>query len=330
MNLTNLEKGQRVKSYRAMCELLGEEVKTGKSKMLQLDDWGRYFTHRKEGNSFVIEDIKDVPLEKIDRRGGNNVVYSKYIQKLVLDMLSNEKCNGVLFMSCNQLLRQLQMVNEFYSPEDRSALILSKVLKVDKAIVNDFYGYTHRKLKTALEGALSSLENKSLLVWTKKMTVCVEENGRKDYREATQQEIDIIIKCEGEALHELGYKDKQSIVLGNLVGAFRKNVQHRLEELSTILFYYKSYEIITNKPMLEKRLDDLERQGYFKELNRVVIEQTYKTIETKHSNVISKYSNYIGDVSYSNLTEACRGGIEYVDKTKMVANKVLSVNPIDK
>lgn len=32
-----------IKNYKMLCELLEQEVKNGKSKKLQLEDWKRYF-----------------------------------------------------------------------------------------------------------------------------------------------------------------------------------------------------------------------------------------------------------------------------------------------
>ena len=49
MDINNLKKGQVVKNYKEMCLVLQEEIKTGKSKQLQLKDWERYFSYHKEG-----------------------------------------------------------------------------------------------------------------------------------------------------------------------------------------------------------------------------------------------------------------------------------------
>ena len=43
-----------VKNYPEMCELLGEKNKTGKSRILQLKEWERYFEYDKIGNQFLM------------------------------------------------------------------------------------------------------------------------------------------------------------------------------------------------------------------------------------------------------------------------------------
>ena len=48
--------------------LLKQEVKGGKSKQLQLDDFKRYFDFEKAGQKFIITDIYDEPLTKEDKK----------------------------------------------------------------------------------------------------------------------------------------------------------------------------------------------------------------------------------------------------------------------
>jgi uncharacterized protein YqiB (DUF1249 family) len=42
MDLSRLKERMIVKNYKDMCKLLGEEIKTGKSKQYQLKEWKRY------------------------------------------------------------------------------------------------------------------------------------------------------------------------------------------------------------------------------------------------------------------------------------------------
>ena len=41
--------GQTFKNYKILCEYLGESVRTGKSKQLQLKYWKRFFSYKKDG-----------------------------------------------------------------------------------------------------------------------------------------------------------------------------------------------------------------------------------------------------------------------------------------
>ena len=52
-----------IKNYKMLCELLGQEVKSGKSKKYQLEDFARYFEWEKSGQKFIISDIYSLPFE---------------------------------------------------------------------------------------------------------------------------------------------------------------------------------------------------------------------------------------------------------------------------
>ena len=41
--MKQINEGQIFKNYKKLCEYLEEQVRTGKSKQLQLKDWNRYF-----------------------------------------------------------------------------------------------------------------------------------------------------------------------------------------------------------------------------------------------------------------------------------------------
>ena len=66
LNTNELYINQTFKNYKFLCEFLGEPVKSGKSKRLQLEDWKRYFTYEKNGYVFTITGIYNTPIEKID------------------------------------------------------------------------------------------------------------------------------------------------------------------------------------------------------------------------------------------------------------------------
>ena len=82
MKLENIKVGE-VYTYSELCKLLEEKEKTGKSKILQIKEWDRYFSYyhpinqktKKESKKFGITQIFDTPKEKVDNRknnGGHN------------------------------------------------------------------------------------------------------------------------------------------------------------------------------------------------------------------------------------------------------------------
>ena len=87
-----LKVGMVVKNYKALCELLGQPVLSGRSKKYQLEDFKRYFDFDKSGIKFIISDIYDTPLSKEDlRKLGNNSIYVNCIEVILLQYLSEQK-----------------------------------------------------------------------------------------------------------------------------------------------------------------------------------------------------------------------------------------------
>ena len=92
IDTSKLEIGMTVKNYKVLCELLGQDVKDGKSKKYQLEDFARYFDWEKSGQKFIISDIYDTPLTKEDKRKlGNNSIYVKCIEVILLQYLSKQE-----------------------------------------------------------------------------------------------------------------------------------------------------------------------------------------------------------------------------------------------
>lgn len=345
MNIKNISEGMVAKNYKQMCELLGEKVKGGESKRSQLKEWERYFSFHKEGNKLVVDNIYETPLEREDGRVcGNNSLYSKYIQKLILDLLAQEENNGQVFLSCNQLLRKLQMVSCNYAKGKRDIPKLSEILKIDEIIVKDVYEYTHNKLKGALETALKSLVKQCWINYRIKKTVCINTvslvlnelgevkitNGTPDYsikqyyREATLEEEQSILKFESLVLDSLNCKDKQEVMIKGLMEIFRNNVNKHLKEHCNIEFYYDSYEIISHKDTLVERLGRFEKKGAFDDLNKLILEQTYESIEKKHSNAKEKVKNTFGeDCCFDNTRDKTRASEDYVCTSKLLTDKII-------
>lgn len=345
MNIEKLRNSdtREFKNYKIACEFLEESMKTGNSKKSQLKEWERYFKYHKDGNKFVIDEIYCEVKDKEDgRANGNNSIYGKYIQKLILDLLSQDENEGKVFLSCNQLLRKLQMVSVNYSKGRNNIPKLSEILKVDEDIVQDVFEYTHNKLKNALETSLNVLAKQSWIEWHKKKTVCIkrvvpylndlgeirlDEDGMPmfdiitNYREATIEEIQEILKYEGLLLDEMECQDKRELLIKGRLNEFRAKINKKLKENCNIEFYYDSYEIISHKDTLVERLGRFEKTDTFNELNLVILDNTYKSIETKHKNSCKKLStdNTVLEGSVYEL----RADEKYVCTSKSIVDKII-------
>lgn len=314
MNIENLSKGQVIRNYKELCLILGEPIKSGKSKNLQLDDWLRYFEYTRQGNKYIIEKIYKEVLPKEDKReNGNNSKYQEDISILLLDLLS-QSSDGELFLSAGMLLKKLDMVNGNYSSGRKYIDKLSELIEVPEQNIYDFYNYTQSKLRGNLESALNYLRKKSLIIWSKETTVCVrnidieinklndikikEIKNNKAYfnttlihRESTKEEKQLILRCEKEVLDLLGKKDQQEVFLSGQWNYYKANVNKLLLKYGNIEYYYNSYKITYEPSIIIDELDSLIKFTTQKRLNSNIKESITSSAQKRNSKVKNKILN---------------------------------------
>lgn len=310
MNINNVKEGQIFKNYKAICAALGINPKTGKSKQLQLKDWERYFTYSKDGYNFIINEIYDTPMEKVDNRGGaNNVLaHSKKMDDTLTYML-NCQPNGELFMTMNRLLEAMKMINSNYRFGNSNRRKVSNYLDIEEAFVEEFFDITKRTLKSNIESMLNRLESKALIYWHKVKMVCVatgqiqtnelgkakvnyeyvvdeydneqiklstETSEELRYRIATDEEIKLISQIEGEIMDDLKCENKQELVVKNKWEIFRKSVNRILNEKANIIFYYDSYKIIRNEDRLAREANKVDILSLNKDVQNQLLNNAAK------------------------------------------------------
>ena len=64
----NLSIGMIIKNYKIMCKLFNEDVKCGNSKIIQINNWSRFFKWHNDGQKYIIDEIYKIPINKIDNR----------------------------------------------------------------------------------------------------------------------------------------------------------------------------------------------------------------------------------------------------------------------
>jgi hypothetical protein len=292
VNIDNIKVGQIFKNYKAICEVLGVNAKTGKSKQLQLKDWERYFKYSKDGYNFIITEIHEAPTEKVDlRREGNNTLYHAHKMDDTLLYILSKQNDGELFLTINRLLLEMNMVNSNFSFGSRYKEKVSNYLNIEESFIEEFFNSSKRTLKSNIESMLDRLESKSLIYWYKVKTVCVASSHSNineigdvkvdtnitydeydnevitlstkttevlDYRVATDEEIEMILEVEDEVMTELKCKNKQEIVVKGKWDEFMRKTNQLLQDKANILFRYDSYKIIRNKSKINKEAEKVE------------------------------------------------------------------------
>jgi len=298
MNFENIVKlklsiGIAIKNYKEMCSILGEKEKKGKSRLLQIANWERYFKWHKDGQKFIIDEVFEMPIEKIDNRGkteNNKAKYLTNIEKLILNLLvqGGSLGYGKIFLSKSKILKELKMINDNYSFCKLRLPKLSEFMNIDKEVIQEWYDSTSRMLESNLDISLKNLESQSLIFWSKEITIAkaipvAEINKPKvlktkitdqydeeiinydyfatnkvvlQYREGTDNEKRFILYTEKEVLKEMNFNNKSQVIACGKWQDFIENVNNILLDKLNIAFYYKSYKIIFNiEHILEETIE---------------------------------------------------------------------------
>ena len=114
MNLQNLSLGQVVPNYRALCRLLNEPIKGGKSKECQLDEWARHFAFDRlpNSNAYIITEIYD---HVMPEWASDKTLYTHLIELLLMHELAKlPKGQNTCSYTKTNLFQALGMVNSYY------------------------------------------------------------------------------------------------------------------------------------------------------------------------------------------------------------------------
>lgn len=342
MNINNINQGQIFKNYKELCLELEWEIKSGTdSKNAQFKELARYCKFNKSGRKFIIEEVYETPLPKIENRGksegsrNNNTVYGDMIQLLVLDLLAQCK-DGNLSISRGKLMLAINMINKNYSPLGEQTKKLSMYTEIEEQVIYDFYNTTNSNFKNAVETALKTLMDKRI-IWFEIVTK-VSEMGNYKTRLATQEEIEIVRDSEKAVLIELGYRKVSDVRTSRHWRLFKSKVKTLLNKESQIDYYYFAYNINANEKYLQEErkellnflLEKVERNQYKGELNATINHNLIENAKKRQQKGFTsgKMSKYRSKEDYiENIAELVKLLIN--NKTSDIVQRVLNVDADD-
>ena len=335
-----LETNNTIANYKKLCEELDEKILTGNAKLSQLKELERYFKFNKQGNKFVFTETYTIPKEKVDKRKdtkGNNNVYGKYIEQLVLDLLVQNyqtTKERKIYLSRDKMLRALDMINDNYSFGKFLRDILSDFINADSDNVKEFYMLNNRNLYETVERAFKSLESKCLVSWKLVTTVACgltefnqniiledgtivsvldfvggsEEDKEIIYKEthttASDEELDTILYAENKILEVMGLESKKDVFICDKYTEFNKKVCELLNKTSNIRYYYKSYDVLFHeKVVLEFEkisqwiLEQEVRQNIKVTLNGIISNKLVLNAEERKNKAIEEGSKIFGKLN---------------------------------
>lgn len=183
------------KSYKELCEVLGERVKSGTSKTAQLEHWKEFFEWERRGNSYYITVIHNALYVNSDLAisNGREKSYIPLMEKVLLNLMyeftKRENCSeeDTLVVTSSFLRKALGLVNESYDNFRNRKGRLSNSTKVDYKIVEDFYSRSYSMFSRDIERVLKNLRNKKLLEYDKVMYIVPAHLDEDDKFKATQR-----------------------------------------------------------------------------------------------------------------------------------------------
>ena len=264
-----LTEGLEVKTYKNLkevCEIMGwKYYKGGCSKKKQLEDLERYCIYHREGNKFVVDYVFPEPMpEKM-----THIVRST-IQMTILYMLSYNRVvvdEGDIWkvnISKGKLMLITGLVNSSFNHymynQEQFISLMKKITctEIEEDLVAEYFNRALNNVNGYINRAIKDLEDKALVHCTKDVF-----NVFKDGRSypATDEEVEIILKCKREVMDELGYESEKNIKWGEKLQEYKKLVLERLEEKgSPIKNFYKVYTFVGNKNYIPNEYYSLKSQ----------------------------------------------------------------------
>lgn len=322
MNISNLNNDTIVKNYKELCLLLDMKSTSGKSKTLQLQELERFIKYHKEGNKFIVDEVYQTPLQKIDNRGVDSL-YHEDIEKLLIHAISegHDKDYNNIHMSLNGLLLKLFMINNNYTTGKNNMNKLSIYTEIPINIIWDFYNNTQSKLKDVLFRALNKMSSRCLINWELRTTICTIHNN---YRYATDEERQIIVDAELKVLKILNrtneVKDKRDVLLKGLWKTWSSELFEILSKQG-IKYSFNSIDIKASKDFKDTLIETTKYNEIRSNLNNNVSLSCIKTSERANIRALESTIDY-----YSTTKQKTRAYKDYVVDTMKIVDLCINSN----
>lgn len=342
VDTSKLTIGMTVKNYKVLCELLGQEIKDGKSKKYQLENFKRYFEWEKAGQKFIIMDIYDTPLEKEDlRKLGNNSIYTQAIEVILLQYLSHQD-GYTRTLTKKKWWELLSITNHKYGRmTEKELLQLDKILTSFE--IRHFYQRCNKKLEQILFSALNNLKNRKLINYQIQTVIVTtdEETGKDKYFLATDDNLKSILDVERYVLHDvLGYEKIFQVFLRFKQKEYYQKINDILYDRYGWHYYFKQVKIIYVQENIQKVLPEAELNLKKQFLNEKVVsflnenaENEFKKQKEKYSakyeELVNKWWGNPEDIPDSEKSELWKMPDVYVTAQRILTDELIKIGHKD-
>lgn len=291
IDTSKLEPGMKVKNYKELCGLLGVRPTTGEAKKKQLKDFEQFFKSHKYGRSFIIDEIYETKVIKIeqpkptDKRLKNpRNIYAKYIQLILCHYLTKEKSNGIIYMTKTDIYKMLGLINESFGSYKAEKEFLEVFNHITMEDINVVKTQAYAKMNSILKSSLNSLRAKRLISY---FTVVMIEETSGEIRPATNLEIKIIDQIEREILNKYNCTYIWQIYERKIYTQFYQEVRNEMKKKGWESAQRRLKIIFTDEYLL-KEIDRLDVQLSKLQLNEEFQKFLQADIKKKHESFNKK------------------------------------------
>lgn len=284
------------KSYKELCEVLGEKVKSGASKSAQLAHWKEFFDWERKGNGYYITAIHNALYINSDLAvsNGREKSYIPLMEKVLLNLMyeftkrENRSEEDTMVVTSSFLRKALGLVNESYDNFRNKKGRLSNSTKIDYEIVEDFYNRSYSMFNRDIERVLKNLRNKKLLEYSKAMYIVpahldendkfkavqkVDEFGdietsysrngskarnlRENYK-ASKTEIKEVSLISWKTIRAMGYNNMPAIHANGMYSQYQAYLNENLINEMGIYRIYYAYELIFHDAVIKYLVNNNE------------------------------------------------------------------------
>lgn len=338
MKVENLRKGLIIKNYKELCSLLNVQVKTGKSKQLQMQDFERYFTYHKDGNKIIVDSIKMEVSEKVDKRNnGNNNNLSRNLRYMILDLVSKYKLSEgeSIGFSKTLIYRHCGMINTNYRDAKGHKKQLSEKIDISELAIDECLDYTDDRLSSYLRKACSVLTNTNKAFgyrfgYNYVIKGDIQYNELDSHYTADIVIEDIIRETENKVMKKMKIARYDLIYKYGRWREFKHYVIESLKEenpkyFSGLTYYYNAIVFNYLNETIERTKHGFEETFNLDidtaklNVNKFFSQSLDGTIERRHKNTISKMDN--DDHELKIYRRSCK----YIEEQKKIKDSIIKI-----
>lgn len=325
--------------YKELCEIFEIEPTGGNSKKAQLKEVGRYARLEKAGHHFIVHEMYDWVQLKEDGRVNDSEYFIK-LQQLILDLLARGNFQvrtddfGHALVGKASFIRSLAMVNSNFEKYKTEQQELADLLDVPVTLVQEWYNLNPSKFERDIDSALKQLNNRGLVEWSKvsifNITTIVDgvsTSGEPTSmpfttnREATEEELALLIEAKEETLDLFGCKTISEIITQRRYREYVQEVSATLRNLYDIEglnFYYTGYKIIFNNKAF-KAFEDDEQVSVHRVVNSGVKDSLVTNAQKRQDKAIDIR---VEDMTYMGGYRRCN---TYVPQMLRITNELVTI-----